>query len=93
MYIFLKKVQVFTFVKSVLYVIVDSKPSQLLSGIIISQVGNEFLFASYEKNRRDKKRWLRRYSTVYNEDISRIHQGQEGGRAHNYPFRVSIRDY
>lgn len=31
--------------------------------------------------------------TVYNEDNSRIHQGQEGGRAHNYPFRVSIRDY
>lgn len=62
MYIFLNKVQVFTFVKFVLYVIVDSKPYQFLSGIIISQVGNEFLFASYEKNRRDKKRWLRRYS-------------------------------
>lgn len=43
MYIFLNKVQVFTFVKFVLYVIVDSKPSQFLSGIIISQVGNECL--------------------------------------------------
>lgn len=62
MYILLNKVQVFTFVKFVIYVIVDSKPSQLLSGIIISHVGNEFLFASYEKNRREEKRWLCRYS-------------------------------
>lgn len=61
MYIFLNKVEVFTFVKFVPYVIVDSKPSQFLSGIIISKVGNEFLSASYVKNRRDKKRWFCRY--------------------------------